>query len=728
MLFEDAAKFFTQLNNDFPENRLYEYRLGICEVNTIGNEKKGLNHLLNLIDRNDGDDFDDYSFHLANGYYYDHQFEKAKVHYEKYLSHVESRKDEELTKYVNLRLKYNENALRLSADSLKDIAVANEANPINSTDWEYSPFITPDESTMIFTYRGSRSKGGKMNPALRPDPKRGRYYEDVMISYRNENGEWDVPNPIGNINTLENDACVGISHGGDKIFIFKSSDADQGDLYVSNHIDDTTWSKPARLKGDINTPYWEGAAALTNDGKTLYFASERPGGLGGKDLYTATLAPDGTWGNIQNLGPKINSEYDEDSPYIHPDRKTLYFSSNDERSMGNYDVFYTIKNDNGSWSDAKNVGLPVNSLKDDRFYTISADGQIGYYSKQSTRESGDQDIYDVSPGMLGDLPLLALISGKVFLDDQHEKATIVIRNLETGEIEGTYKTNPKTNLFSMLVNPGKKYSIDIISKGETQYTDTLDSDFIDRFIKLQHDYHLYSDDYHGEIPVLQITLQDHVQHVYDEQSGIEKDEHNYGIVEAIVTTKEDTIRFHELTDIVKQNRIDFYQENEHLAEQDNITSEQLDEAEKQLEEKTNNLTSTNNLAPTKNSSTTSTSNGNESSSNNNSAVNTPKEEEHAVFNPVFTKDEIVYRVQVGAYRKPENYHWEGQETYGNVLEVAYDDGITRFTIGGTKYFNEAKSLRLRLIEYGVKDAFIVSFKGGERIPLYEAIKETRTKK
>ena len=305
-----------------------------------------------------------------------------------------------------------------------------------------------------------------MNPNFKSDSRKGRYFEDIFIAHRDQYGAWAKPNPVEGINTLSNDACVGISPDGDQLFIYKNIGIDNSDIFISILQDDTTWSKPKSLPGDVNSPYWEGSATITTDGQTLYFSSERIGGYGGRDIYKASRLDKGTWGDVKNLGPKINSEFDEDAPYIHPDGVTLYFSSNGIRSMGGYDVLYAELKDDGTWHEITNAGIPINSLDDDRFYILSADGQTGYFSRANGSELDDQDLYIVTPGKPGNPPTLALITGKVFLDNENQHATIKVRDVETGEIAGTFSTKPGSQLFTMMLKPGKNYLIDVVVDGE----------------------------------------------------------------------------------------------------------------------------------------------------------------------------------------------------------------------------------------------------------------------
>lgn len=183
----------------------------------------------------------------------------------------------------------------------------------------------------------------------------GIYYEDVFSTHK-ENGTWVAPSSIGeNINTKEHDAAIALSNDGQKLFIFNDNGSNGGDIYISK-LDGSNWSDVVRLEGDINTVAWEGSCALSADEKTLYFSSERIGGLGGKDIYASQKNADGTWGTAKNLGDKINTSLDDDAPFIHPDGKTLIYSSKGLNSMGGYDIFTTEYNpSDSSWTTQKTL-------------------------------------------------------------------------------------------------------------------------------------------------------------------------------------------------------------------------------------------------------------------------------------------------------------------------------------------------------------------------------------
>ncbi|MGY0036259.1 hypothetical protein [Pedobacter sp. NJ-S-72] len=216
---------------------------------------------------------------------------------------------------------------------------------INTKDREYLPTITADGSTLIF----SRTVDGN---------------EDFYVS-RKVNKEWKTATPLSDkINTRFNEGAQSISPDGMYLF-FTGCNRPDGfgscDLYVS-HKSGNNWDTPFNLGAVVNSSSWDSQPAVSPDGNTLYFVSNRPGGIGGYDIWKTTLNGEGEWSKPENLGPGINTIYDENTPFVHPDGKTLYFSSNGWPGMGSMDIFYSRAQTDGKWGKPVNIGYPINTF------------------------------------------------------------------------------------------------------------------------------------------------------------------------------------------------------------------------------------------------------------------------------------------------------------------------------------------------------------------------------
>ncbi|MBI2966938.1 MAG: PD40 domain-containing protein [Bacteroidetes bacterium] len=391
-------------------------------------------------------------------------------------------------------------------DTLNRI-LENLGTPVNTEFFEYAPHITADESMLIFTYRGKKSKGGLQNQYGNPDPN-GHYFEDIMVSFRNS-GRWSEPRSISDsINTNMHDACIALSPDGQKLLVYRDNiGRSSGDIYISE-LDSNEWQKPKKIK-NINTNFWEGSATLSADMKTIYFCSDRRGGLGGRDIYMSNLSAGGEWEEPVNMGEVVNSNKDEDSPFIHPDGVTLYFSSKGHNTKGGYDIFIShLQLDTAAitgkssflWSNPENIGEPVNTPGDDRFYVVSADGKAAYFSSERTDGLGLSDIYMIR---LEEKHILLLVKGKVFANDRPAEADIIVAHSESEiqdmnnkyELRGRYKSNSASGKYMMVFNNAGIYSAAFEVRGFPKATEYFPFSRQDTFVEIYRDVDLYSPDY-----------------------------------------------------------------------------------------------------------------------------------------------------------------------------------------------------------------------------------------
>ncbi|HEY8933597.1 MAG TPA: OmpA family protein, partial [Cyclobacteriaceae bacterium] len=343
----------------------------------------------------------------------------------------------------------------------RNIKVTNFGTIINSKYTEYNPIVSADESVMAFT-------------ALRPNTGKTRtgdkFIEEIYISY-NSSGNWSEPKVVP-VASDYNVGTAGMSADGQKMLIFMGGVTDPGSLFVINKTGDT-WSKPSLINPTINTPkYLESTASITPDGKTIYFASDRQGSLGGLDIFKTEMQANGTWSQPVNLGPEVNSKANEDAPFIHPDQKTLFFTSDGHNSMGGRDVFVT-KLVNGKWTKAENMGYPVNTTANDNYFTLIADGTRGYFSSDRKGGYGDQDIYFLDmPAESSNIPL-TMIKGKILNAETGKPMPTkiyLIDNTTNQKLDFVYNPDPKTGNYLVILPPSKNYDMIIESEGFLPYT------------------------------------------------------------------------------------------------------------------------------------------------------------------------------------------------------------------------------------------------------------------
>ena len=460
------------------KNTEYEVRLAICYLNSNNIKTKALNLIKNNQDyfiKNKQEE--DYHYYLGRAYHYNLQFDEAIFAYKKFLE-LTSKKNSKRVEEVNENIeacKYGKNLVKNAVE----VTIENVGPAVNTQYSEYVPIITTDESVMMFTSRREGSTGGLQSPTGDKDPELGEYFEDIYVTL-NINGKWVKPVKLGgNINTTGHDAAIGLSPDGRTLYVYKSDEFVFGNIYAYEQSG-YSWSKGEKLPSPINTKYWEGSISITPDGSTVFFSSNRPKkgalGAGDKDIYMVKRLPNGEWAEPANLGSIINTDKDEDAPFIHPDGKTLYFSSKGHNTMGGFDIFVT-KYENGRWSIPVNIGYPINTPDDDLYFVLSDDGQRGYYSTTRPEGYGDKDIYTihfnkksaVSPSAI------TLYKGKVLacLDSALINATITARNTETNEIAGIYKPNSNTKNYIIVAPKGASYKITVKAEGYHPYETTI---------------------------------------------------------------------------------------------------------------------------------------------------------------------------------------------------------------------------------------------------------------
>lgn len=344
---------------------------------------------------------------------------------------------------------------------------------INTKNEEYFAALTSDESTLIFT----RQINGN---------------EDLYRSFKIDN-EWVVAEPLSaNINTpLYNEGAQCISPDGQFLFFTGCKRPDgfgRCDIYVSQK-EGKGWSNPVNLGFPINTSGWESQPSLSADGKTLYYVSDRKGGFGSYDIWKSTIGVDGKWATPQNLGPNINTIYNEQYPFIHPDGKTLYFSSTGWTGLGGKDLFISRLDSANVWSKPINLGYPVNTYGDESGLTINASGTKAFFSSNNFNGFGGFDIYsfDLPPNIRP--TAVNYVKGVVFDDADKIRlgALIDIIDLKTGNSIYTSYSDAIDGTFLGTLPKGNNYSLNASKEGYLFYSEnfSLEKFVVGKPIKLE---------------------------------------------------------------------------------------------------------------------------------------------------------------------------------------------------------------------------------------------------
>ncbi len=454
--FEQAIVFYKNFTRIDPKSPELHFKLGFCYLNTEGKRdsaiselKKALELLSTLGKKKSDIAPQEVKFYLARAYRVNYEFDTAIVLLSQLRAEVRNRKFREI---IADELTKAETGYELMQRPL-DIEVENLGQPVNSPYTEHSPVVTADESELYFTSRRKLNTKSK----LLYD---GEYDENIYVAYRDSAGNWSRVEPLNEINTPGHEATISISHDGTTLFIYR--DEDNGSIYMSKYKNGK-WTVPRKLGPNINTPYRETHASLSVDGKTLFFTSDRPGGYGGLDIYISHLQPDGTWGPAKNLGPTINTDKNEEGPFIFYDGKTLFFSSKGHNTMGGYDIFKSTLTDFGTWTVPENLGYPINSIEDDVYYFPTPDNKRAYFASRKRKGYGRGDIYVMKIREAARSPITIYTAKLVSCSGEIPPVDITYKDIATGDY---YIATPKNNRFIMVAHKGHLYHIIVESNGE----------------------------------------------------------------------------------------------------------------------------------------------------------------------------------------------------------------------------------------------------------------------
>lgn len=340
-------------------------------------------------------------------------------------------------------------------------AISHFPQPINSNYDEWDPNPTPDGKYLFMSARRPHGFGGI----------------DVFVS-ANVDGKWQNPEPLKPpINGAKDETIDNVSVDGNILLLSGNYPGSFGkfDIYVSINSD-TGWSAPRQLSIPVNSGHQDESGYITSDGKAIIFTSDRPGGIGpfvpygqvyngsqngNMDIYISFITPSG-WSAPINLGPMINTPFSERSAFLHPDGKTLYFSSEGHPGLGGLDVFKSVRLSDTSWtqwSKPVNLGRYINTVDDDWGYKIGVSGDSAFFSSRNrTPGLGGFDIYSLSLPQEYRPQKVAIIKGKILnKKNQPLSAKIKWQDLKTGEIIGNLNSKPQSGDYFIVLPLGRFY-------------------------------------------------------------------------------------------------------------------------------------------------------------------------------------------------------------------------------------------------------------------------------
>ena len=457
-----ARPIYVALVKKEPSNYEYNFRAGMCYLETNGHKTEAVNYF-EACTKNPKAEKEAWLY-LGQAYHHALRLDDAIKAYETY----KTKAGKDGIAEADYLIQQCKNAKILVKNPL-DVSFVNIGKEINSEFPDYYPFVTSDESMMIFT---TRRKGNVGATSVEMD---GYYPSDVYLA-KSVNGVLQKSKGAGpSINGNYDEQCTGLSADGKWMTVYVDNITTAGDIYQSAYK--TSFARMQKIEEPVNDGF-ETAAAFSPDGNAVFFSSKRDGGQGGTDIYMCRRLPpikDGkTWGLPINI-TVINTPLNEDFPFMSPDGETLYFASQGHNSMGGYDLFVTVfDEETNTWSTPRNVGYPVNSPSDDLTICFTENNRVAYVSSDREGGMGDLDIWRVVFNEVQASSFTVLTGNIITADSTMNKAelTIMVTNVSTNEDYGSYRPNPTTGKYVMALPPGK-YIMSLDAPGHKPYLETV---------------------------------------------------------------------------------------------------------------------------------------------------------------------------------------------------------------------------------------------------------------
>lgn len=455
--YNEAKSFYFQVLATAPEFPDALFETGLCYFNSNVQKDSSVHFFERALLHSGKDTIPEMVYYLGRSYHYADRFEDAIKTYQLFKSFTSSKgAGMLLARDVDRFIEMCNTGRKLTNQINTEIRVVNLGVNVNSEFSEYSPVVKKDESMLIYTARRPSTTGGKV---FNDD----KHFEDIYISLSNQNAKtWTSAVKIDSskvftntkINTKWHDAVISFSDNEEKLFIYR-----QNHVWVSESKNGA-WTNPIKLGKEINSKGHEPSIFLTHDERSMFVVSNRKEGFGGRDIYWTHKDGSGNWRALKNLGPSINTKYDEDAPYFMRDGKTLFFSSNGHTTMGGYDVFKSVLQSDSTWSVPENLGVPINSSGDDIYYVPSDNLTYAYHSSSRKGGLGDMDIYRIQL-TCENLPNTE-IKGRVFAGIGRTPVGGFVRITASDGVNlGDYPIDPETGKYILVLPPDKEYTLEV---------------------------------------------------------------------------------------------------------------------------------------------------------------------------------------------------------------------------------------------------------------------------
>jgi len=373
--------------------------------------------------------------------------------------------------YVPIDYYYKLIEYRKQIDTLRPARgkLNNMGTSVNSDYEDYGPAINNKNNLMIFTSKRNREdqlKGVKINEDL--------YWTEE------KDGSWTDAQPLENINTKFNEGSPCLSKNAEKLYFIRCK-TPQGhgncDIYVAENQGKNTWGNVQNLGKKVNSRAWDSHPSLSHTGDTLFFASDRLSGFGGIDIYYTYKDESGNWTQAQNVGPTINTQDNDLSPFYHPKHKVLYFSSKGHMlNYGNYDI-YKSYHEHGSWTEPNNIGPIVNGEGNEYYFTIDAKSKKLFYTRSEKKDIKNLDLYSFPLPMEAKPTARTVLKGSLENKETGEsfQGIVSVIDMEKG-VEVTPKYMRPDGSFAFDLIDDRKYLLTIQGKEFFRIEKELDLD------------------------------------------------------------------------------------------------------------------------------------------------------------------------------------------------------------------------------------------------------------
>lgn len=393
-----------------------------------------------------------------------HKAQEDLLNFETFVDDPESK---EFYEYVRERVEFSIDAIENPVHFDPENLGAN----VNTQYDDYWPSLTADESVLVTTILIPRTRETYI-------PGGGNYHEDLYETIKNTEGDWVGRQNMGkNLNSAENEGAQCISSDG-SMCIFTACNRRDGygscDLYMSVRRGDK-WIKPVNLGPKVNTGYWESSPSLSADGKYLYYASSDKSGLGKTDIWRVQMDGAKVIGDPEWLKGGVNTDTDDLSPFIHPDGKTLYFASRGHIGLGDYDLFYSRLQADGTWSEATNLGYPINTYKEERSLIVNASGDLAMFASEREGGNGGLDIYEFELYEEARPDVVTYVKGRVYDVETNEplEADCRLYELLSGELTAQQKSDAQNGKYLVCLPEGHEYAFNVEKQGYMFYSENF---------------------------------------------------------------------------------------------------------------------------------------------------------------------------------------------------------------------------------------------------------------